>query len=94
MTRTFYSFQEFGEALGRSRRKPQKEWVQKEMTKISSCPRCGAQMKFTDGTNIMTCSNMIAKTIDGEQVTAECGFIKFLNPSTASYAQFLFDNLK
>lgn len=92
MTKVFHSFQEMGEALGRQKRKPQLSWVKKEMDKISRCPRCGAQMVYGGNTNIMRCDNPVEKTIKGEKKVVPCGFIKYLNESTASYAQFLFEN--
>jgi len=101
--KTFKSFTEMAEALGHKRRKPQKEWLESEMKKISKCPRCGAQLVYTGGTNVMTCVNQIEVTreithedgtVQKQKQMVDCGFIKFLTPSTSSYAQFLYDSMK
>ena len=106
----FHSFQEMGEALGRTRRKPQKAWLEAEIKKISRCPRCGGPMTLALGTNIMSCPAIIdgeivtevEKEVDGKTVKVkvstpgkvDCGAVKYLTPGTSSYAQFLVSSLK
>lgn len=106
----FHSFQEMGEALGRTRRKPQKAWLEAEMKKISRCPRCGGPMNLTPGTNIMSCPAIVdgeitvevEKLVDGQLTKVketkpgkvDCAAVKYLTPGTSSYAQFLASSLQ
>lgn len=92
---TVNSFEALGAALKIRKRTPQKEWAAPRQEKFLKCPKCGAQMTYHVGTNVLTCDNMVETkgfNEDGAEYVKkeECGFVRFLDSDSVSYAEYLF----
>ena len=72
--------------------------------KFATCPKCGGQMEYYSGTNVLVCENEVSKkqkieipaengaaaqTIE-KNTKGRCGFIKTVDPQYEGYLNYLY----
>lgn len=86
------------------RAKVNKEKQRSLRKKFATCPKCGGQMEYCPGTNILVCENVVNKK-EKVEVPAEngaaarlvekdtksrCGFIKMVDSQYEGYLNYLY----
>lgn len=94
---------EISKASGIKMPKPQernKAKLKPQQEKFARCRKCGGQMRYLKGTNVLICENEIEveKTFENEDGTTTvktvkqtCGNINLVDKEYQSYARFLFE---
>ena len=94
---------ELAKAMGVKMPKPQevnKAKFKVQQEKFARCRKCGGQMHYLKGTNVLICENEIEveKTFENEDGTTTvktvkqtCGNINLVDKEYQSYARFLFE---
>lgn len=89
------SFEALGSTIGLKKKTPQKDWAKPRQEKFLKCPKCGGQMTYHKGTNVVTCGNIIETkgfNENGAEFTKkeECEFTRFLDKESMGYVEYLF----